>query len=412
VDQSLSAAQLERTVSLLRLFGLVAGLLLISLSNFANGALLAVAWATMGFLAVATVSTWWWGRHTLWRSPALVHVGFCVDVLLILGYAVSFADIRPNVSWAVAFTVLADATLRYGVRGAALGYATAVLVVLVQAKAHDAAGGESTSAVGFAFVLSTLFGVSGVLGLFSHLLDRRAREQQDQALALADALELQERGVAAASQEFRGALAVIVGAAQTARQKRDRFDAEGLDSLLEDIEGQGRQIQALVDELLTTGADRLVGIRIQGRPDNVAATVRRGLMAAERHRRNHAVQLDLHPLTCTLDHERLQQAVRNLVDNAYQHTPPGTPVRVGVRRLGVTVELQVSDQGAGIPAVEQLRSQDPFVRRPFHSPSGGGGLGLYLVRQIVTAMGGVMEIHASSAGTSVAVRVPATEFGP
>jgi signal transduction histidine kinase len=409
VGTTTSSGQVERFVAPLRVFGLLAGVLLVGLTTFPDEGLRTTALTTLVLLTVATALTWAWGRRSRWTNPALVHVGFVVDVCLILGYAVSFAHIEPSVSWSVAFTMLADAIYRYGVRGAVPGYLLGVVVFLVQARVHQVVTGERTPLVGVVFALSTLFGVAGVMAVLSHLLERRAGQQRDQALALADALEAQERGVAATAHEFRGALAVIVGAAQTARTKRERLDPAELDALLADIESQGRQVQDLVAGLASAGPDRLGGMAIRARSDDVGQTVRRAVDACERHRRNHDLQVTLPRLQCGLDHERLYQVTRNLVDNAYRHTDPGTRVSVAVRRLGVTVELAVVDNGPGIPAETQQRALDPFRRR------GGGedepvGFGLYLVRQIVAAMGGTLELRASPHGTKVLVRVPAA-FG-
>jgi signal transduction histidine kinase len=413
VVQHLSPNQVERFIGLLRVFGLVAGLLLVVMSDFPNSALRFSAWSTLALLSVASVGMWVWGQRTQWSGRAIVHAGFALDVLLVIGYAVSFAHIEPNVSWSVAFTVLADATMRYGVLGAALGYVLGAGVYGLQAWTYHAATGGRTGALAALYVLSTLFGVAGVLALFSHVLRRRAAEQRGQALALADALELQERGVAAASHKFRGSLTVILGAARTAREKRDRLGPEELDALLEDIEAQGKHVQDLLDELVTGGADRLAAIAIRPRPGDVADTIRRAVEAAERHRTNHDLNLDLQPIICTVDHERLQQVVRNLVENAYKHTSVGSRIDVVARRLGVTVEVRVADDGPGIGPSVQRRAFDPFQRHNGEALGAGpNGLGLYLVRQIVTAMGGTIELRSSSAGSDFAVRLPAADFVP
>lgn len=411
-DQPLSPPQVERLIGYLRIFGLGAGLVLVTLSDFPGPALRVIAWATLSVLSVATLALWAWGRRSAWDRSGLVHVGFLVDVLLIAGYAVSFAHITPNVSWAVVFTVLADSTIRYGVRGAVLGYLLGAGLLVLQAVVHESVTGERTTALGYTFVLSTLFGVAGVLGLFSHLLRLRAAEQRAQALALSDARELQDRVIASASHEFRSSLTVILGAARIARQKRDRLSGEELVRLLDDIESEGLRVQQLVADQVSGGEDRIGGIPIRPRSGDVADTVRRAAEAADRHRKNHDLVLDVHPLVCTLDHERLQQIVRNLVENALFYTEGGSRVTVSSRRLGVSVEVRVVDNGPGIPAAEQSRVFEPFQRGRSRSPrSDSLGLGLYLVRQIATAMGGVVELRSSSSGSDVAVRVLATDFG-
>src|SRR5688572_9544881 len=185
----LSPLRVERFVALLRAFGLVAGLCLTLLSDFPERSLEVVALLTLGTIVVAGPAIWWWGERTAWRDARVVDVGFALDVLLIFGYAAAFAHIQSNVSWCVAFTVLADATMRYGSVGAVIGYLLGAGVYVTQAFVHEEITGEPVKAVGYAFVLTTLFGVAGVLGLFSLLLGRRAEVQRKQAIALADALE-------------------------------------------------------------------------------------------------------------------------------------------------------------------------------------------------------------------------------
>jgi signal transduction histidine kinase len=408
--QPLSPLQVERLIGLLRAFGLAAGLLLVALSDFPEPALLVTAWVTLSVLSMASVAIWFWGQRSAWAKTGLVHAGFALDVLLIVGYAVSFAHIRPSVSWAVVFTVLADATIRYGFRGAVLGYVLGGAVLVVQALVHEEVTGVRTTALGYAFVLSTLFGVAGVLALFSHLLGHRAAEQREQALALADAIERQDRVIATSSHAFRPPLTIILGAAQMARHKRDRLSAQELDTLLDDIEAQGQEVQRLVDGLVSGGGDRPGGMTIRPRTGDLAETVRRAVEAASRHRVNHDLVLEVRPLVCALDHERLHQVVRNLVENAYKHTGESGRVTVSSRRLGVSVEVRVRDTGPGMSALEQERAFEPFRRRQGQR-SESNGLGLYLVRQIITSMGGTVELRSSSDGSDFAVRVPATDFG-
>jgi signal transduction histidine kinase len=84
----------------------------------------------------------------------------------------------------------------------------------------------------------------------------------------------------------------------------------------------------------------------------------------------------------------LEEAVRNLVDNALRHTPPGSTVSVSVRP-GATIEVR--DHGPGVPI--DLREQ---VFEPFWSAArkseGGAGLGLAIVREAVQLQDGFVEI--------------------
>jgi signal transduction histidine kinase len=93
----------------------------------------------------------------------------------------------------------------------------------------------------------------------------------------------------------------------------------------------------------------------------------------------------------------LEEAVRNLVDNALRHTPPGSTVGVSVRP-GATIEVR--DHGPGVPL--ELREQ---VFEPFWSAArqseGGAGLGLAIVREAMQLHGGSVDIADANGGGAV-----------
>lgn len=111
------------------------------------------------------------------------------------------------------------------------------------------------------------------------------------------------------------------------------------------------------------------------------------------------------------DDARLRQRVRNLVDNALRHTPPGGLVTLHGRATEGAVEIAVGDTGEGIAEEHLPRVFERFFRAdPSRTRrSGGSGLGLAIVQQIVRAHGG--EITAASAGqgrgTTFTIRLPA-----
>ena len=92
------------------------------------------------------------------------------------------------------------------------------------------------------------------------------------------------------------------------------------------------------------------------------------------------------------DPGRLRQVLDNLVANAIGHSPPGGTVTVKARRLGESVEISVTDEGEGIASDDVARAFEPGVRLTAARP--GSGLGLAVVRTIVHAHGGSVEVES------------------
>jgi heavy metal sensor kinase len=109
------------------------------------------------------------------------------------------------------------------------------------------------------------------------------------------------------------------------------------------------------------------------------------------------------------DPERLEQVVRNLLDNAIRYSPPGGTIIVGMKNHDGQVELAVRDEGPGIapPALEHVFER--FYRNPAASHAeGGSGLGLAICREIAEAHGGGMSATSLvGQGSTFRLRLPA-----
>ncbi|WP_239465812.1 heavy metal sensor histidine kinase [Gemmata sp. SH-PL17] len=121
------------------------------------------------------------------------------------------------------------------------------------------------------------------------------------------------------------------------------------------------------------------------------------------------VRLAVPPLPCRLDRTLLQQAVGNLLTNAFAHTPEGGRVSVAATAEGRDVVLTVSDTGSGIAPDHLPRIFDRFYRPDAARSSGGGcGLGLAIVKSFAELHGGRAEIASlTGQGTQVTLRLPA-----
>jgi signal transduction histidine kinase len=109
------------------------------------------------------------------------------------------------------------------------------------------------------------------------------------------------------------------------------------------------------------------------------------------------------------DEDRLIQLLVNLVDNAFQHTPPGRKISLRSALEGDMAAISVIDEGRGI-APEHL----PYIFERFYRTdssrrmsSNGAGLGLSISKMIVEAHGGTIDVESDAGtGTRVTVRIP------
>jgi signal transduction histidine kinase len=99
------------------------------------------------------------------------------------------------------------------------------------------------------------------------------------------------------------------------------------------------------------------------------------------------------------DEMRLKQVLHNLIANALRYSPPQTPIRVtaALEQQAGLVRVRVMDRGLGVPPDKQKVIFDKFVRldRDLYGTVRGSGLGLFITRQLVEAMGGTITVESS-----------------
>jgi len=113
------------------------------------------------------------------------------------------------------------------------------------------------------------------------------------------------------------------------------------------------------------------------------------------------------------DPDALRQVLLNLLDNAAKYGPRRQEILVGIESSPGATRLFVEDQGPGIPEAERERVFDRFYRLPREgaSPTAGTGIGLSVVRDLVTRHGGRTYVEAASTGGSrFVVELPAPRF--
>ena len=126
--------------------------------------------------------------------------------------------------------------------------------------------------------------------------------------------------------------------------------------------------------------------------------------------RSRDVPVELVNQTLRLPPRAVTQALRSLVTNAQDASPRTSAVVLAVRLDGRTLEIAIRDRGAGMPSEILARIGEPFfTTKP---PGRGMGLGLFLARAVVEAVGGQLLIDSRDGeGTEVRVTLP-TDVAP
>jgi len=121
-----------------------------------------------------------------------------------------------------------------------------------------------------------------------------------------------------------------------------------------------------------------------------------------------SIKQDLDPVTVPADGELLQFAIYNLLVNAIKFSPESSSVHITLRSDQKTARLSVVDEGCGIEPVEQKHIFERFYRaRQHNGAEPGSGVGLALVKEIVTQHGGSVEVASNPGqGSSFIVLLP------
>lgn len=225
--------------------------------------------------------------------------------------------------------------------------------------------------------------------------------------------QLKSDFVASVSHELKTPLTAIIGAAKTVNRKGTAMDPELHGSFLEMIERQGNRLLRLVEDVLTaaqieSGQPRFRRELLELRP--LAAGVIDDLsQSAVGHGREIVIESDPDEPRMWGDQSGIQAILSNLIENALKYSAEGTKVVVKVIETLDEARLEVVDEGEGITQekldaiFERFRQIDSSSTRRV----GGWGLGLFIVKNLVDAHGGEIDVQTKpGVGSTFIVRLP------
>jgi two-component system sensor histidine kinase GlrK len=170
------------------------------------------------------------------------------------------------------------------------------------------------------------------------------------------------------------------------------------------------ELQKLIEDLLSFGTSQFRKVAVDLSPVDIREVIGR---VAEDQRlaiRARGLTLDIAAADVMIpaDSEKLRVVLDNLLSNAVKFSPPGGVIGLAARFDGDALELDVTDQGPGIPPEERTRIFDPFYQggQAGAGPVSGTGIGLSVVKEYVFAHGGSVEVLDSRQGAHLRIRLP------
>ena len=248
--------------------------------------------------------------------------------------------------------------------------------------------------------------LAGLARVINELLDR-----------LESSFNRQRRFASDASHELRTPTAILRTEADVTLQQAHRSEAEYRASMSR-IRDAARRLTRIVDDLF---------VLARAEPENVAArresmyleeTVHDAIEAVRRLADARQVRVELGAAIeapFAGDRDLLDRLLLNLLDNAIKHSPTNGRVTVDMARCAAWLEIDVSNEGQGIPIADKERIFERFVRlekdgeQEADDRPSGAGLGLAIARRIAEAHGGALDLIEARPGRTVfRVRLPAT----
>jgi signal transduction histidine kinase len=213
--------------------------------------------------------------------------------------------------------------------------------------------------------------------------------------------------VSNAAHELRTPVAAIASAVEVLQQGAKERPADR-DRFLQVVERQTARLTNLARALLTLARAQTHSEAVRLEPVRLAPLVTEIAQGVDE---TVAVEICCDDAEALAHHELLHHAVENLVTNACKHAA-GAGLTLRVEHVdGDKVRIEVSDKGSGMTAPDLQRALDRFYRAPA-ADADGFGLGLSIVREVVTAMDGTLSIgSARGEGTTVSIVLAAAGNG-
>jgi PAS domain S-box-containing protein len=242
------------------------------------------------------------------------------------------------------------------------------------------------------------------------LHEREVRAQMEAATRMRDAF------LTVLAHELRTPLTSLLGNAQLMLRRAQREGVlSGRDQRsLQVVVNQSERLNEMVSFQLDISRLHTGHLQIERVPVDVVALVRQVIEEVQAPLTGHSVTYSGPdtPLLVEGDGLRLFQVLNNLIQNAIKYSPEGGVVQVQVERQDATVRVAVNDEGIGIPQAELPQVFQRFYRASNvdEGQMSGFGVGLYLVKELVTLHGGTVDVVSEEGrGSTFLITLPLSD---
>lgn len=338
-----------------------------------------------------------------WQGYAWAAAGAAACTLAGLAMRPRFDLVNIAMVYVLAVVVVA---LRFP-RGPAI--ATAVLSVLAFDYVFVPPNGTFTvDDVQYLLTFAIMLAVALVISRLVQSVQQRAAAQASLEVE-AETERIRSALLASISHDLRTPLAVMAGASSSLAESGERLSADERRALADSVFREAQRMSEHVAKILQM--TRLENGTIEPARDWASMAEIVGSLLQRLHERlaPYRVIVEVPPdlPLVRVDAPLIEQALGNLLENAANHTPPGTVVRVRVQRRAEEIVATVEDYGGGIDDADVERVFEKFHHGTMEGPASGIGLGLAICRAIVRLHGGnAWAERVSGGGTAFHFTLP------
>lgn len=252
------------------------------------------------------------------------------------------------------------------------------------------------------------------LDLTKEKLSKLSKEELiEEYLKLADKKESQEDFILNISHDLRSPLNVILSILQC--YKYSINNPEKIVEYLDSIKRNGYKILKLVNNIIdSTKLDR-DHYELKKENVDIISLIEWNISNIDKyaHQKNISLVFDTNVEECIMavDIEAMDRIIVNLISNAVKFSPNGSCIYINALKNNKTITISIKDQGIGIPIKEQKDIFNRFVQSSKNKKNAhcGSGIGLDLVRRLVNAHDGTIELESEeNMGSEFRVKLPIT----